>query len=82
MNGHWTQGGTGLTNIYPGEFDAYNAAIETYDGPGCFWIEKNPMGYSEHDIPTDYSIHCDNVKHAQEFWDHCDQVRHLIRTAP
>lgn len=81
MSEHWTKGGTGLTNFHRDQYHDYKAAVDTWDGQGVFWIEERPMDGQGENSPC-YSIHCDNVINAQEFWYHCDQVRHLIRTAP
>jgi hypothetical protein len=64
--GHWTNGGTGVTNFERGQVHLYERALREH-GDKDLSIHYKPFGSST--IKSDYSLHCSTgYKDFSPFW--------------
>jgi hypothetical protein len=66
--GHWTNGGTGITNFSKERVPLYEKAVELYNRyfNDELWIESGPMAGTHCD---GYSLHAKRFRDISEFWD-------------
>ena len=81
-NNHWFNGGTGLTNFDPEDFETYNEAIRLFnerypENKDNFFIIKESMTDT---YPGFYSLHRHDSEQTSLFWDIFDEVNVYMPT--
>jgi hypothetical protein len=65
--GHWSNGGTGITNFEPDVLPLYKKAIEIY-GEKTLWVEYWPMMGTPEWCDYLYSLHSSDRRDLSLFW--------------